>query len=52
MQIVDIISIFPVGENLYIIQTTPFNDHSLLFGAGRPLRAEQITKIIEHLRHL
>ena len=53
VQIVDIISIFPVADNnIYLIQTEPFNDRSLSLGAGRAFRPDQITTIMTNLHHL
>lgn len=51
VQIVDVISIFPLGEHLYAIQTEPFNDHSITTaGAGRAFRTDQIISMINHLQ--
>ena len=45
--LIDIKSLQPVGKNLYIIETKPFDDEFLSTGAGPLLTQEQIQKIIE-----
>lgn len=50
VQVVDIKGIQPVGLNLFIIQTKPFDDAMLIRGAGETLSRDQIDHIIQILQ--
>lgn len=49
VQVVDIKSIMPLGDNFYLIQTSTFNDTVINNGAGIPLSLEQKHKILSIL---
>ena len=50
--LIDLKSLQPVGHNLYIIETKPFDDSFLSTGAGPLLTQEQKQKIIEVITNI
>lgn len=51
-QTVDVTTLQPVGHNLYVVKTQPFDDDKVKNGAGRVLTIEEIKQIVENLQKL
>lgn len=51
VQVVDLLSLQPLGHNTYIIRTKEFNDHALVNGAGLPITPNEIHTLLHALKH-
>ena len=51
VQVIDLVGINPIGDNIFIIQTVPFDHHSIANGAGHLLTSDQKNLIISSLTH-
>ena len=49
IQVIDIKGIHYIAPNLYVLHTKPFNEASLLNGAGIPLTSTEKQQIIDTL---
>ena len=50
VQVVDLNSILPLGNQIYVISTKKLDDTSFAHGAGKPFTKEELLSIIEALK--
>lgn len=50
VQIVDLLSLLPIGNNTYIIRTKPFTEPKLQNGAGEFIPRSEIFSLLQSLK--